>query len=163
MKPIAIFALVWGLTCLAGPAAADSNVRVGNAAPDFRIDRVDGQKISLRDFRGRPVFLNFFATWCPPCKLELPSIIAQYQTYGHHVVFLGVDEQESPEAVLAFAKDMGMRYDLGIDQGNVAAAYLVQAIPTSVFIDKTGIVRAVNRGYLTPSQLQQDLTLIAGY
>src|SRR5580700_1097391 len=82
------------------PAAAA--VRVDAPAPAFRIDAVDGGKIEFARFHGRPVMLNFFATWCPPCKLELPYIVRQYPAYARRVVFLGIDEQESPGAVTAF-------------------------------------------------------------
>jgi thiol-disulfide isomerase/thioredoxin len=145
------------------PAASGPIARVGAPAPEFRIDALDGTKIDFAQYHGRPVMLNFFATWCPPCKLELPYIVRSYPAYASRVAYLGIDEQESPKAVEAFARKEGMTYRLGIDQGNVAAQFAVGAIPVSVFVDAGGIVRAINRGYLTPTLLRQDLGLIAGH
>jgi len=163
MKPSALLLALAVLCGIGAPAAADQHVDVGRAAPAFRIQGLGGQSISLDQFHGRPVFVNFFATWCPPCKLELPFIVQEYPHYKNDVEFLGIDEQEAPDAVKAFVQHAGMSYTIGIDEGNVAAAYLVSAIPVSIFIDKQGIVRAVNRGYLTPQTLRQDLRLIAGH
>lgn len=145
----------------ARPAASEPIATVAAPAPEFRIDALDGMKIDFAEYRGRAVMLNFFATWCPPCKLELPYIVRAYPSFASRVAFLGIDEQESPSAVEGFARKEGMTYRLGIDQGNVAARYGVGAIPVSVFVDAGGIVRAINRGYLTPTLLRQDLGLIA--
>lgn len=160
------FFAVMSIVCVfasAQRAQASPVIKVGGPAPSFIVHGLDGSRISLGAFRGQPIFINFFATWCPPCKLELPHIVDRFGQYRSSVTFIGLDEQETPDAVKAFVKQMGMAYTIGIDEGNVAAAYLVQAIPVSIFIDRAGIVRAINRGYLTPTLLQQDLTLIAGH
>lgn len=116
----------------------------------------------LRQFAGHPIFMNFFATWCPPCKLELPEIVKRYPQYKDRVIFLGLDQEESPDLVRPFLKQYAIPYEIGIDQGQVAAVYGVQAIPQSVFIDKHGVVRAIWRGYLTPTKFAENMHLIAG-
>jgi cytochrome c biogenesis protein CcmG/thiol:disulfide interchange protein DsbE len=147
-----------------GVGSADAKAaRVGVQAPRFRIDALNGGNIDLARYRGKPVFLNFFATWCAPCKLELPYIVKAYPNYRGRVAFVGIDELDSPVEVKTFVKRMGMGYTIGIDQGEAAAEYLDGSIPVSVFIDSKGVIRAVNRGYLTPQRLLQDLGLIAGH
>ncbi|MBC5806369.1 MAG: hypothetical protein DLM53_12065 [Candidatus Eremiobacter antarcticus] len=156
--------LVWvalaAAALFAAPAYAGERAQVGKPAPQFVVTTVDGKKVLLRQFAGRPIFMNFFATWCPPCKLELPNIVKHYAEYKKDVVFLGFDQEETPDLVKPFLKQYGIRYTVGIDQGQVAASYGVAALPQSVFIDKNGIVRAIWRGYLPPATFLKDMQLI---
>src|ERR1700730_5701902 len=136
-------ALIAGLVAVLGiqhAATGSPHLKVGGPARHFAIDSLDGGKITSDKFQGRAVFLNFFATWCRPCKLELPYITKQYAQSSSGIVFVGVDEEESAASVAAFDQLMGIKYTVGIDPGNVAADYLVEVIPTSVFIDRHGIV-----------------------
>lgn len=143
------------------PAQAMQLAQVGKPAPQFTVTGVDGSKLNLKQFTGRPVFMNFFATWCPPCKLELPNIVKQYPTYKSRVVFFGLDQEETPDLIKPFVKQYSIAYLVGIDQGEVAAAYGVAAIPESVFIDRHGIVRAIWRGFMPPKIFAQDMALIS--
>lgn len=145
---------------LAGPAGAMQIAEVGKPAPQFSVTGLDGKKLYLRHFAGRPIFVNFFATWCPPCKLELPNIVKHYPSYKAQVVFLGLDQQETPDLIKPFLKQYAIAYQVGIDEGEVGAAYGVAAIPQSVFIDRHGIIRAIWRGYLPPKLFDQDIALI---
>ena len=142
------------------PAIAGPMASVGKPAPAFAVTDVNGKKVLLRQFAGHPVFLNFFATWCPPCKLELPEIVKRYPQYKDRVIFLGLDQEETPDLVKPFLTQFSIPYQIGIDQGQVAAVYGVQALPASVFIDKSGIVRAMWRGYLSPQKFVEDMKLI---
>jgi len=160
MKRIVCAALA-AAALFSGPALADERAQVGKPAPAFVVTTVDGKKVLLRQFAGRPIFMNFFATWCPPCKLELPNIVKHYPEYKKNVVFLGFDQEETPDLVKPFLKQFGISYTVGIDQGQVAASYGVAALPQSVFIDKNGIVRAIWRGYLPPATFLKDMQLIA--
>jgi cytochrome c biogenesis protein CcmG, thiol:disulfide interchange protein DsbE len=144
-------------------SALAATVTVGKPAAAFRLEALAGGNIDSSRLHGRPVLLNFFASWCPPCKLELPYIVRAYPLYASRVAFVGVDEQESATIVSAFARREHISYEIGIDEGRAAADFGVGAIPVSVFIDRGGIVRAINRGYLTPTLLRQDLALIAGH
>jgi cytochrome c biogenesis protein CcmG/thiol:disulfide interchange protein DsbE len=143
-------------------AAADVPLAVGKPAPPIALLSVDGKSITLAQFKCRPLYVNFFASWCQPCKLELPFIVKQYPAYKSRVTFLGIDELESPAQVTAFTKQMGIRYLIGLDPGPAGSSYEIQSLPKSIFIDKNGIVRAIWRGYITPMIFRQNMDVIAG-
>jgi peroxiredoxin len=156
-------AVIAALVVASSPAgAAPPQLRVGEPVPRFALDAPDGAKIVSTRYHGKALFINFFATWCRPCKTELQGITGEYPRYASDVAFLGVDEQEAPDVVREFARAMGIGYEVGIDQGNVAADLNIRTIPESVFIDRFGIVRAVNIGMLTPETMLHDLKLIDG-
>lgn len=154
----AIVCAVW----VAGPLplSAAQIAQVGKAAPSFAFTSLDGNRLTSKQFTGHPVFLNFFATWCPPCKLELPNIVKSYPTYKARVTYVGVDQEESPDLVKPFLKQYAIQYLVGIDEGSVAGAFGVAALPQSVFIDRAGIVRAIWRGYMPPNIFASDMALI---
>jgi cytochrome c biogenesis protein CcmG, thiol:disulfide interchange protein DsbE len=143
------------------PLGATQIAQVGKPAPRFAFTSLDGNRLSSKQFDGHPVFVNFFATWCPPCKLELPNIVKSYPAYKAHVVYVGVDQQETPDLVKPFLKHYAIDYLVGIDEGSVADAFGVAALPQSVFIDRNGIVRAIWRGYMPPNIFASDMALIA--
>jgi cytochrome c biogenesis protein CcmG, thiol:disulfide interchange protein DsbE len=142
------------------PLHAAQIAQVGKSAPEFAFTGLDGNRLTSKQFSGHPVFLNFFATWCPPCKLELPNIVKSYPTYKARVVYVGVDQQESPALVKPFLKQYSIAYLVGIDEGSVADAFGVAALPQSVFIDRNGVVRAIWRGYMPPNVFATDMALI---
>ncbi|MBV8461548.1 MAG: TlpA family protein disulfide reductase [Candidatus Eremiobacteraeota bacterium] len=160
MRPLVIASLVALIVTSIGPSRAAQIAQIGKAAPAFSYTALDGKRQTSAQFRGRPVFVNFFATWCPPCKLELPNIVKDYPAYRGRVIFLGLDQEESPELVRPFLKQYEIQYHIGIDEGQVGADYGVAAIPQSVFIDRHGVVRAIWRGYMPPKILSQNLALI---
>ncbi|MBV8340197.1 MAG: TlpA family protein disulfide reductase [Candidatus Eremiobacteraeota bacterium] len=160
MRPLVIASLVALIVTSIGPSRAAQIAQIGKAAPAFSYTALDGKRQTSAQFRGRPVFVNFFATWCPPCKLELPNIVKDYPAYRGRVIFLGLDQEESPELVRPFLKQYEIQYQIGIDEGQVGADYGVAAIPQSVFIDRHGVVRAIWRGYMPPKILSQNLALI---
>ncbi len=146
--------------CAASPLGAAPIAQIGKPAPQFAFTALDGNRLTSTQFSGHPVFLNFFATWCPPCKLELPNIVKSYPTYKARVLYVGVDQEESPALVKPFLKQYSIDYLVGIDQGSVADAFGVAALPQSVFIDRSGIVRAIWRGYMPPNVFASDMALI---
>ena len=139
---------------------------VGRTAPDFLLETPDGSQLRLSDLRGKPVLVNFWASWCKPCRQEMPEIVRAYNTYravGFTVV--GVDLQENTDQVKAFAAEFGMTFPLVIDRtGDVGATWHiggpVKGIPASYFIDGDGIVRARAFGPLTPDTLAEHLRAI---
>jgi peroxiredoxin len=156
-----LHALILALAiCAPIAASADMPLAVGKAAPLFDLETSSGTKISLTHFKGKPVYLNFFASWCQPCKQELPFIVKQYPALKSHAVFLGIDELEAPPQVGPFAKQMGITYPIVIDPGAVGAAYQIDTLPKSVFIDRQGIVRAVWRGFIPPAIFKKNMDLI---
>ena len=134
---------------------------IGKQAPDATIVALDGRATRLAAFQGRPLWLNFFATWCPPCKAEMPDIEIEYRRFHRDgLEVLGIDQQEPRTLVAAFVRPFALTFPLLIDNGPLARAYGVSAIPTSVFIDRRGVLRAVHIGAMTPAQMEEDLKKI---
>jgi cytochrome c biogenesis protein CcmG/thiol:disulfide interchange protein DsbE len=130
---------------------------VGQLAPDFVLADVSGQRTKLNDLRGRPVAVNFWASWCPACRQELPALQAAYQRFRERgVILLGVDVKESVETVASFAPPFGLTFPLLLDlDGAVSDRYQVRGIPTTVFLDAEGIVRARHVGPLTEDKFTE--------
>ena len=127
---------------------------VGAPAPAFTLPNLEGEEVSLEDFRGKGVLINFWATWCGPCREEIPALQEFYETYGDRVVVLGIDIRESPSTVRRFVEARGITYPILLDtQGRVAARYEILAIPSSFFVDEDGIIREVIRGALNTKRL----------
>lgn len=115
------------------------------AAPDFTLATADGGQVRLSDLRGKVVLLNFWATWCPPCKAEMPDLDALYRRHGtaHNFVVIGVNLEETPETVAAFARQSDVTFPLALDRdGSVTTdLYRVRGFPTSMIIDRAGAIR----------------------
>jgi cytochrome c biogenesis protein CcmG, thiol:disulfide interchange protein DsbE len=129
--------LAYGFTT--DPRAIPSTL-TGKAAPDFTLTLFDGQTVRLADFRGKVVFLNFWASWCPPCRAEARLLEQAWQRYKDQgVVFLGVDIQDTEEAARGFIREFEISYMNGRDPKNrIAIDYGVYGIPETFFIDKEG-------------------------
>jgi len=129
---------------------------LGQQAPDFALNDLDDRPVQLYRLRGRPVVINFWATWCPPCRAEAPALQAAYQRYQDRVALLGVDEREDAATVLQFASEFGLTYPLLLDQnGDASMLYQVLGIPTTVVLDAEGVVRVRHVGPLTVDQFAQ--------
>ncbi|GAB4415110.1 MAG: thiol-disulfide oxidoreductase ResA [Anaerolineales bacterium] len=137
-------------------------VQKGSPAPDFEIKYSDGRKVRLSDLRGKPVLINFWATWCPPCRAEVPQIQNAYEKYkASGFVVVAVNVQESTSAVAKFMEDFGMTFTVAIDSsGAIGRLYRVSGIPASFFVDRDGIVREIFIGSLTSAELDQLYALI---
>ena len=136
---------------------------VGDPAPDFElVEAGTGNKLRLSDFRGQPVLVNFWATWCAPCRTEMPALEKAATTYRNAgLQVLAVNFGESQPAVLAFAAELGLQLPLLLDSdGAVQATYRVPGYPSSYFIDRQGRVAAVHLGILTEDQLVARLATI---
>ncbi len=108
-------------------------------APDFKLKLFSGQTITLKDFAGkRPVVINFWASWCPPCREEAPTLAKVSKLYEGRVEFIGIVTNDTQANALAFMKEFGISYDNGIDQDNIAAKYGITGIPETFWIDKQG-------------------------
>ncbi len=119
------------------PPSADR----GHPAPDFTLSALDGEPVSLSQFRGRPVILNFWATWCGPCRAEIPALEAAWRGAAGEAVVVGVNVQEDEITVGRFARELGMTYPVVLDTaGEIARIYRVQAFPTTYFIDARGVI-----------------------
>jgi peroxiredoxin len=122
--------------------------QVGFTAPDLTLQTLDGETVILSDLRGQAVLINFWASWCPPCRNEMPAIQQVYEEYrdeGFTVLALNSQEQET--RVAAFAGEFGLTFPILIDRdGAVFDAYRVVALPTTFFVDRTGVIRGVTAG-----------------
>lgn len=137
---------------------ADIGLREGNPAPEFNLPTLDGAAmVSLSQFRGQPVVLNFWASWCIPCRSETPALELAYQEYEPQgLVVLGIDsaEQDILTEAQAFADEFNLTYPLLWDQADeVLGAYGVLGLPTSVFLDAEGRVQRVYIGGMSDEQI----------
>lgn len=135
-------------------------------APDFALRTLDGVEIRLSELRGRVVVLNFWATWCSPCRREIPEFVALQNHFGtEDVLFLGISlDDEGPEVVRAFAEEMGVNYPILIDDGSANAAYgPIAALPVTFFVGRDGTVHGYAPGMVTRTSLQPILeALVVG-
>ena len=134
-------------------------------APDFTIYDMNGNPVKLSDFRGKPVVLNFWASWCGPCKAEMPDFQEAYELYGEKVQFLIVNltdgHYETVASASAYIAKQGYTFPIFFDQDDSAAtAYQIRAIPTTYFIDAEGHVVAKFVGAINANTLQQNIALI---
>ena len=115
---------------------------IGKTAPDFALREVGtGQTVDLNQFRGKPVVLNFWATWCGPCFEEHPVLVANAQQLQPGVQFVGVVFQDSEDKILGFLRQRGQAYPTLVDvAGKTAIAYGVGGVPETFFIDKNGTI-----------------------
>jgi cytochrome c biogenesis protein CcmG, thiol:disulfide interchange protein DsbE len=146
---------------LAAPASAGGIAAVGKQAPAFRLADLRGAPLTLAQFRGHPLYINVFASWCPPCRTELPRIVGAHGRFGDRVAFLGVDAQEPTSVARRFAGEMKIGFPVALDRGQMAVSYGAGSLPESVFIDRHGVVRAVVRGEISSAELDRDLAEIA--
>jgi peroxiredoxin len=151
---------LWVLTVLASaPLAAQT---LGDTAPGFTLKALDGDSVRLADFKGHPVLINFWGTWCPPCRDEIPLVVAAYQAHrdaGLVVLAInGRDQETSTRAVRNFVDEFHMSFPVLLDErGKVRKRYALRGLPTTLFIGADGVVRAVNIGPLSAASLQQHL------
>jgi thiol-disulfide isomerase/thioredoxin len=143
-----------------GTAAVASS---GDPAPDVSFRLFDGTEATLADFRGQPLVLNFWASWCPACVAEMPSFQGVHTAIGAEVRFLGLDVQDTRGAADAFVESSGVGYLLGEDpDGAVLAAFDGIAMPTTIFIDEAGNVVGRHSGAIFEDDLRQLILELFG-
>ena len=150
---VVLLILVAGL--LRDPAVSASPL-VGSPAPAFRLTSLDGRDVSLEELRGRPVVLNFWASWCVPCREEAPLLDAVAREFGPRgLVVLGVLFSDEPDAARTFAARYGLSYASVIDpDGRTAVDFGVFGIPETFFIDASGTIRSLQIGPVLESDLR---------
>lgn len=157
---VAAAVLLWSGILPMGKSAAQEK----KSAPDFTVYTAEGVPVSLSDMKGKPVVLNFWASWCGPCKSEMPAFEAAWQEYGEQVQFLMVNltgGSETIETAAAFLVDAGYTFPVFYDtKGQGSAAYQVYSIPATFFIDKKGNIVASQVGAMNEATLQEYLEKI---
>jgi len=146
---------VVGLPDDLNPTDRPPSSEVGRAAPDFVVASVGGGEERLSDYRGKWVLLNFWATWCGPCRQETPDLQRLQERRPDTVVILGVNQQESMDTAGEFAGEYDLTYPLALDSsGQVSAAYRVsRSLPVSVLVDPTGVIREIHIGRIDDEDL----------
>ncbi len=139
-----------GSTDLSVSLASSTN---SNEAPDFKLASLSGEEIRLSDFRGKPVVLNFWASWCGPCREESPILGSAAKKYEQDIEFLGVAVNDSEDKVKTFSRRSGMDYPIGLDNGSIADAYRVNGIPATFFIDGNGQIADTWVGAISEEEL----------
>ena len=122
---------------------------VGQALDNFKIAQLEGSNLQLSDLKGKPVIINFWATWCIPCQDEMPLLEKYSNKLSNSLQIIGVNSQEQPDVVRDFVTKYGITFPIGLDSnGDLTRAYLINGFPTTFFVDKNGILRNMHVGVL---------------
>ncbi|MEM7331163.1 MAG: TlpA disulfide reductase family protein [Chloroflexota bacterium] len=135
---------------------------VGYLAPDFTLQTPLGETIVLSDItagaQGQPIVLNFWASWCGPCRIEMPDLQQTSMKYNGRVAVLGINQGENNQAITQFGTEFNVTYPLLNDQNQeVNSTYQINSLPTTIFIDANGIVREVQIGIITKAVLEDRI------
>ncbi len=128
----------------------------GKPAPDFKLKTLDGKEVSLSDYRGKVVLINFWATWCPPCREEMPLFKRVYERYKNKgFEILAVSTDTSVDPVKKFVKEYRLDFPVLLDTDNISSLYGIQGLPTSFLIDREGKIVKVRLGKY--KEIESDL------
>ncbi|HUF38291.1 MAG TPA: redoxin domain-containing protein [Anaerolineales bacterium] len=152
---IAVFGVDWGAISRDRPVSElPTGIAIGERAPDFEAVNLSGDRIALSDLNGKVVLLNFWATWCTPCRIEMPYLQARHERYPEDLAVVGVDFDEPEPLVRSFADEFGLTFELVLDPGGIIQErYEIRGYPTTYFLDRDGVIRAVHIGVLSERQL----------
>lgn len=148
---------------LADPRAGDvqglGRIQVGQSAPDFTLRTLDGSETTLSDFRDQAVLINFWATWCEPCRIEMPEIVRAYETHsdaGFTVLAVNLTDQDAFEDIQAFVEEFDMTFPVLLDSnGEVSRLYGLLGLPMSIFIDREGKIARIYIGLMSGEQIDE--------
>ena len=129
------------------------------SAPSFTLKLLDGKDFNFADYKGKPVLINFFASWCLPCREEMPVLEKIVQQYGSKgVVFLGIAIDDTEEKMKDFVAKYGVTFPVGLDKtATIQKSFGIYGIPTTYFIDKQGVINYSHSGSVTEELLQHEL------
>ncbi len=171
-RPIALLAVAALLAALAGcgrgtgtrggsPPGASSIAEVGQNAPRFSDPLSTGGTLDSASLRGKPVYLNFFASWCPPCNEEAPTINALQKEFSKDgLLVIGVDELENAADANEFREKYGLVYPIVVDSGELEDQYGVYGLPVHVFIERDGVVKEIETGEMTRPEIERAIKSI---
>jgi peroxiredoxin len=131
----------------------------GALAPDFLLEGLDGNEVRLSDLRGQPVVLNFWATWCAPCRKEIPQFVEAYDRFGDEgLVIVGINMQEGKSIARPYVTDYGMDFPIAIDvDGEVGDKYRLLGLPVTFFIRRDGVIQSVFTGPFEQKERNTDV------
>jgi len=157
-----VVGFIWLLFQPSGQAGSPGILSIGQAAPNFAARTAAGQPVSLAQYRGHAVIINFWGTFCAPCRSETPLLQRTYSAYqGQGLVVLGVDQAEPVDSIVQYGKDYGLQYPLIPDTKlTINKLYGVTALPVSYFVDANGVIRYSVNGVLSQSTLATGLHTI---
>jgi thiol-disulfide isomerase/thioredoxin len=134
---------------------------VGSLAPDFELQTLTGETLKLRELQGKPLLVNFWATWCAPCVIEMPIFQQFYDVHNNELQVLAVNADESIIDVRTFVEDQKLTYPILLDPGGkVQELYRMRGYPTTVFIDANGIIQVIHIGTLSEKQVEEYLMIL---
>jgi len=153
---------IWLSRVPGGVARPESLPLRGHPAPDFTLQTLDGDSLTLSDLRGKAVVLNFWATWCPPCQAEMPELQAAHEAYASGgLVVLGVNQAEDRATVQAFLDERNLSFPVVLDsQYEASQLYKVNSLPTTFFIDRNGVIQERVTGQMNTALLAEKLRSI---
>ncbi len=153
----ASFLITQGNTKSESPVQSSSDVK--ESAPNFTLALIDGKNFQFSDYQGKPILINFFASWCLPCREEMPVLVKIAQEYEPKgVVFLGVAVDDTEEKMKDFIARYGVTFPVGLDKtAAVQKSFGLYGIPTTYFIDKRGMINYFHSGAVTEELLQHEL------
>lgn len=156
---LGLSSLVILLMLLIPRSDANTILQVGQAAPDFVLIPLEGERVQLAELKGRPVVLNFWASWCGPCRREMPAFQQIYDKYQEQgLAFYAINVGESRVAVTDFRDRVGVNFPILIDKDEVVqTAYKILPLPATFFIDREGIIRAVHQFEMSTPQIEAEV------
>ena len=135
---------------------------VGHPAPDFALRDTSGKEVRLSDERGHVVLLNFWATWCVPCRTEMPAIERVYRSHRSQFTAFGIDKQEPLGDVHSYAERYGLTFPLLLDPSLSAwNAYQVRIQPVSFWIDRNGVIRSIHYGPMSAATIERQIAKLS--
>ncbi|MFZ5918455.1 MAG: TlpA family protein disulfide reductase [Chloroflexota bacterium] len=161
---IVAVAVLLGLMALALLSPGGGRPAIGDPAPNFELTLLDGSKLRLSDLEGQVVVLNFWSSWCTPCRQEAPELQKVWETVqGQGAIFLGISYKDAEDASRAFVQELGITYPNGTDlRGRIGNTYGVTGVPETFIIDGSGRLAHFYWGEVQASELSQRLATILG-
>jgi peroxiredoxin len=161
---LAAVILIGGLTMANSLFSSDKVPRTGDKAPDFKLAGTDGKTYKLSDFRGKSVVVNFWGTYCKPCKEEMPAIQKSYERFmGKGVAVLGVNMGESAITASSFANQVKATFPIVLDEDEtIRRRYGVNQYPTTFFVKPDGVIGQIHVGQMDEPLIENALTALTG-
>lgn len=145
---------------ISNPGTSNGAIATGEIAPDFSLENLDGEWVSLSQFRGQPVLINFWSTWCGPCVDEIPAIRSSFQQHYPNLVVLAIESDTSRNDLIEFSRDKDIPYPILLGSDSITRQYRIQAYPTSFFVDADGVIQSVVIGGMSTADLDRELAKI---